>query len=304
MDSLKTLMDKKSYDLVIKLTENSNDAIALFYRLSAFLAVGQSEEALNVIKTKRLILQNKLALLIKFHIEILCLLKRFDEAYEELRYYQDLPYESQEVEEILRAMPNYIRKEETSAYKSHHLDEDELRSRLLSKNDDEVLAALDEIKDLPVNNFLLNILKIVKTHPRQVIRSFALLLLVNAKYDKEVEFLHFDKLVKLVPASLEEPFQIPGYSSLENLSFALQSEYHDPSIVQNALQILSSYLLFIYPSKLELEKDEIIVVFGYLSKKLLMINIDDLDVVCDDKNLDYQKIKDKIKEIEENLNNF
>ena len=35
MDSLKTLMDKKQYDLVIKLTENSNDSIALFYRLSA-----------------------------------------------------------------------------------------------------------------------------------------------------------------------------------------------------------------------------------------------------------------------------
>ena len=107
MDSLKTLMDKKQYDLVIKLTENSNDSIALFYRLSALLVVGKSEDALNLIKTKRLILQNKLALLIKFHIEILCLLGRFDEAYSELKYYEDLPYESQEVEEILREMPKY-----------------------------------------------------------------------------------------------------------------------------------------------------------------------------------------------------
>ena len=304
MDSLKTLMDKKQYDLVIKLTENSNDAIALFYRISALLAVGQSETALGVIKTKRLILQKRLSLLIKFHIEILCLLKCFDEAYEELRYYQDLPYENQEVEEILRAMPNYIRKEEKDSYKTHHVDEDELRVRLLSKNDEEVLAALDEIKDLPINNFLLNILKLTKTHSRQVIRSFALLLLVNAKYDKEVEFLHFDKLIKVIPASLEEPFRIPGFDSLENLSFALQSEYHDPSIAQNALQILSSYLLYIYPGKLELEKDETIVVFGYLAKKLLMINIDDLAGVCAKKGLGYQTVDSKIKEIEEDLNNF
>ena len=62
MDSLKTLMDKKQYDLVIKLTENSNDSIALFYRLSAFMVVGQSENALNLIKTKRLILQKNLSL--------------------------------------------------------------------------------------------------------------------------------------------------------------------------------------------------------------------------------------------------
>ena len=79
MDSLKTLMDKKSYDLVIKLTENSSDALSLFYRISALLAVGQIEDALQVILTKRNILKSRLVLLIKFHLEILCLLKRFDE---------------------------------------------------------------------------------------------------------------------------------------------------------------------------------------------------------------------------------
>ena len=110
MDSLKTLMDKKSYDLVLKLTENSNDSLALFYRLSALLAVGKSEEALNLIYTKRIILQSRLAILIKIHIEILCLLKRYEEAYNELKYYQELPYENQEVEEILKAMPEYIKK--------------------------------------------------------------------------------------------------------------------------------------------------------------------------------------------------
>ena len=304
MDSLKSLMDKKQYDLVIKLTENSNDAIALFYRISALLAVGQSETALGVIKTKRLILQKRLSLLIKFHIEILCLLKRFDEAYEELRYYQDLPYDSQEVEEILRAMPNYIRKEEKNSYKTHHVDEDELRVRLLSKNDEEVLAALDEIKDLPINNFLLNILKLTKTHSRQVIRSFALLLLVNAKYDKEVEFLHFDKVVKVNPANLPEPFSVPGFENLEKLSFALQNEYHDPSVAQNALHVLSSYLLYIYPSELDLERDETIVAFGYLAKRLLQIETDDLEDVCVEKGLDFDKINNQIKEIEEDLNNF
>ena len=155
MDSLKTLMDKKQYDLVIKLTENSNDSIALFYRLSALLAVGKSEDALNLINIKRLILQNKLSLLIKFHIEIFCLLCRFDEAYQELKYYEDLPYESQEVEEILRAMPAYIREQEKASFGGKRLDEDELREKLLSKNDDEVLAALDEIKSFPINNYLL-----------------------------------------------------------------------------------------------------------------------------------------------------
>lgn len=305
MDSLKTLMDKKSYDLVIKLTDNSHDPIALFYRVSAFLAVGQSENALNVILLNRLILQQKLAILIKFHIEILCLLRRFDEAYNELEYYKNLPYESQEVEEILRAMPPYIRKEEKASYGTNKpLDEDEIRKRLLSDNDEEVLAALDDIKNQPIDHYLLILLKIIKSHPRQVIRTFALLLLVDRKYDKEIEFLYRDKIIKVVPSSLEDPFIIPGFATIDKLSFALQSAYHDPSVAQNALHIISSYLLYIYPDRLDYSEEEIIVIFGYLAKKLLLIPIDDLEDVCLEKGLDYQKVFKAINEIDEELRNF
>ncbi len=303
MDSLKTLMDKKSYDLVIKLTENTDDPISLFYRLSALIAVGQIDNALNLINEKRQILQSKLSLLIKFHIEILCLLRRYDEAYHELKYYEDLPYESQEVEEMLRAMPEYIRKEEKSAF-GHHVDEEELQKRLLSKNDEEVLAALDEIKHLSINNFLMPIFKIMRSHPRQIIRSFALLLLVNAKYDKEVAFLHYDKLINVVPSSLEQPFTVPGFKTFDELNFALQSFYHDPSVASNALNILSSYLLFIYPTRLDLRQDETIVVFGYLAKKLLKTNTADLLDLCEQKGLDYNRIIQKMDEVEKELNNF
>ena len=304
MDSLKTLMDQKNYNLVIKLTENSNDAISLFYRLSALLAVGQSEDALNLIKNKRLIMQKKLALLIKFHIEILCLLKRFDEAYDKLKYYEELPYESQEVEEVLRAMPAYIRNEEKSVYVPP-IDEDEIREKLIKGNDGEILAALDRIKTLSnFTSFLIGVLKVAQSHPRQVIRSIALLTLVYKKYDKEVKFLHHDQVITVIPAELDDPFIIPGYSSLEEFSYALQSAYHDPSIADNALNIMSSYLLYNYPDKLDLTADESLVVFGYIAKKLLRNNIDDLEKVCESKGLDYSKVVKRMQEVEEDLANF
>ena len=304
MDSLKTLMDQKNYELVIKLTENSNDAIALFYRLSALLAVGQSEEALNLIKSKRLIMLKKLALLVKFHIEILCLLKRFDEAYDELKYYEELPYESQEVEEVLRAMPAYIRNEEKNVYVPP-MDEVELSEKLIKGNDGEVLASLDRIKNLvDFTPFLLGILKVAQTHPRQVIRSIALLVLVYKKYDQQVKFLHHDKMIIVVPAELDDPFIVPGYSSIEEFSYALQSAYHDPSIADNALNIISSYLLYNYPDKLDLTADESLVIFGYIAKKLLRINIDDLEKVCESKGLDYSKVSKRMEEVEEDLSHF
>lgn len=304
MDSLKTLMDKKQYDLVIKLTESSNDSLSLFYRISALLAVGQSKEALNVINDHRGILQSRLSLLVKIHIEILCLLEMFDEAYIQLSYYEELPYESQEVEEILKAMKDYIRKEEKNAYKKHSLSEDEILAKLMSKNDEEVLAALDSLKNQKLDNYLLALFKIMRSYPKQVVRTFALLLLVNEKYDKEIDFLYHGQLIKVVPSSLEEPFLVKGFKNLEDLSYAFQSMYHDPSIALNAMQIISSYLLYNYPRHIDMTADEVLVVFGFLAKRLLQVNTDDLKQVCESKDLDYPKISETINVINEDLKNF
>ena len=304
MDSLKTLMDKKQYDLVIKLTENSNDSLSLFYRISALLAVGQSKEALNVINNHRNILQSRLSLLVKIHIEILCLLEMFDEAYVQLSYYEELPYESQEVEEMLKAMKDYIRKEEKNNYNKHSLDEDEILARLMSKNADEVLSALDVLKNQKLDHYLLALFKIMRSFPKQVVRTFALLLLVNEKYDKEIDFLYHDQMIKVVPSSLEEPFLVKGFKSLEDLSYAFQSMYHDPSIALNAMQIISSYLLYYYPRQIEMTADEVLVIFGFLAKKLLQVNTDDLKQVCDSKGLDYHQVNETINIINEDLKNF
>lgn len=304
MDSLKTLMEKNQYDLVIKLTENSSDSISLFYRLTAFIAVGKNEEALSLIKNKRDVLKNKLNLLVKFHIEILCLLNRFDEAYEELKYYENLPYESQEVEEVLRAMPTYIRNAEKNSYGPRRHNEDDIRVRLLSKNEEDVLAALDEIKSQPIKDYLLNILNIIRSHPRQVVRTFGLLLLVHSNYDKKVKFLHHKDLIEVNPSLLPEPFVVPGLKRMEDVSFAMQKEYRDPTVAQNALQLLASYLLYIYPNQLELSIEETLLIFGHLSKKLLQIDTSDLEEACFDKGFDFNQIKEKIKQIEEDLNDF
>ena len=304
MDSLKTLLEKGQYDLVIKLTENSTDPASLFDCVIALVAVGQNEKALEVIKNKREILKKQLDLLIKFHIEILCLMSRYDEAYDELKYYEELPYESQEVEEILRMMPEYIRKEEKASLKHSSMSEDDIMAKLMSKNDEEVLAALDAIKNQKLDPYLLPILKIMRSYPKQVVRTFALLLLVNEKYDKEVQFLYFDDLLKVVPSSLEDPFMVAGFKNLNELSYEFQSLYHDPSIAMNAMQIVSSYLLYIYPRKLEMNEAEVLVVFGFLAKRLLQVNTDDLEEMCELKGLDYTKINQTINEINEDLKNF
>ena len=304
MDSLKTLMDKKQYDLVLKLTENSQDSLALFYRLSALLATGRSEDALKLIKDKRQILLAKPGVLMKIHIELLCLLGKFDEAYSELHYYQELPYENQETEELLNRLPKYIREEEIKVYKRQEVGQDELRKKLMSKNDVDVLSALDAVRGQALESFLLPIINILKNYPKQLVRTFALLLLVAKKYDKKVEFLHEDQLIEVVPSELDEPFIIPGLGNIDDLSSLFQNEYHDPSLSQNAINVLSSYMVYIYPNKVNYSKEELLVVFGYIAKDLLQSKDNDLDKLCEKHGLDKQEIREEVNKIKAHLEDF
>ena len=304
MDSLKSLMDKKQYDLVLKLTENSQDSLAIFYRLSALLATGKSEDALKLINAKRQILLNKPGVLMKIHIELLCLLGKFDEAYSELRYYQELPYENQETEELLNSLPKYIREEEIKLYKRQEVGQDEIRKRLLSKSDADVLSALDAVRGQKLENFLLPIFNIMKNYPKQLVRTYALLLLVANKYDKKVEFMHGDKLIEVVPNELDEPFIIKGIGNIDNLLSLFQNEYRDPTISQNAISILSSYMVYTYPNSVNYSKEELLVIFGYIAKELLQIRDNSLTKMCERYNLNEEEIREEVNKIKAHLEDF
>ena len=304
MDSLKSLMDKNQYDLVLKLTENSQDSLALFYRLSALLATGKSEDALKLINAKRQILLNKPGVLMKIHIELLCLLGKFDEAYSELRYYQELPYENQETEELLNSLPKYIREEEIKLYKRQEVGQDEIRKRLLSKSDADVLSALDAVRGQKLENFLLPIFNIMKNYPKQLVRTYALLLLVANKYDKKVEFMHGDKLIEIVPNELDEPFIIKGIGNIDNLLSLFQNEYRDPTISQNAISILSSYMVYIYPNSVNYSKEELLVIFGYIAKELLQTRDNSLTKMCVRYNLNEEEIREEVNKIKAHLEDF
>ena len=302
MDSLKSLMDRKDYELVIKLTENSQDINYLFYRISAFLALGKGERALSTIKHNRKILEGDLSLLIKIHIEILCLLNNFDEAFEELRYYENLPYVSQQVEEILREMPKFIREEEKKSVASRELSNDELAKRLASNDQEVVLPALDLLRDRDINMFMPAVEKILVKFPKQSIRSFALLLLVQKKIDRDVAFNHMGEIIGINPSRLEPPFI---GSEFNDFLRELQKELKDPTANENAIQILSSYIIYTYPIKLEVSYAVLIealraIAFEYLQNSGEIA----LSERCSQKRIDEKEVRELIHRIKECVEDF
>lgn len=261
MDTLKSLMDKREYELIVKLTEKSSDADSIFYRISALLGIGQGEKALSCLKEHHKELHKNLFLLIKVHIELLIILGRFDEAYEELDYYKNLPYESQQVEELLSSMVGHIRNEERKQFQKPGLTDDEIKSRLRSNDKTAVLSALDLAGNRGVEKFFDDIQFVMINNKIQSIRSLALMLLVQKNVSKEFIFKNKEGTqLKVIPSNTKPPFTNEKFSSICK---KMAAEFKNPTISNNAIEIFSAYIIDIYPDEIE-DDDDIIIAALYL----------------------------------------
>lgn len=299
MDNIQTLLEKGQYELVIKLTENPHSNADIFSRMTAFLALGKAEESLETIKKYRKQLETDLPLLMKGHIQLLCLMQRFDEAYEEEEYYQSLPYHSQEAEEILKSLKNMIRQEERKTYNKKNISDEELKSRLLDKDETVVLFALERLKEKDINPFIDELKIIMKSFPKQTIRTFALFQLIEKHIDMDVEFLHVNDILILNPIKLTPPFMGKEFTDYVAL---IENEFKDVSLSNNAINILSSFLIYIYPDHVPLDEN-LLVALRHIASQYLQIDLD-LQKICKSKKLDYSLVKHLVEYISLALNDF
>lgn len=268
MSDLRKLLEERKFQEVLDLTRKSTKSEELFFRLSAFMALGKLKEAIECIENNRVTLQDNLPWLMRLHIELLCLDGRFDEAFDEVKYYENLPYDSQESEEVLKSLPKIIREYETS--KSHlAMEKEEIIKGLASKSSDDVLASLDALRDKDLTPYYIFLQKILTSFPKQAIRSFALLLLVQRAVNKTFKFNNMGEVIDVNPSLLKPPFVDDDF---EKVVKRMQEEYKDPSITQNAISLLSSYLIYIYPKTVDLNDDTLVDALYHLSCEYLQID--------------------------------
>ena len=301
MDSLKSLMDKKQYELVIKLTENSEDSTYLFYRISAFLALGKPLESLQVIEANRSILEKDLSILIKVHIEILCILCKFDQAYQELERYKNFPYVSQQVEELLTSLPKYIREEERKMNSSKEMSDEQVKKLLHSSEMSDVIIGLDIVRERDILRYLDDLRWLMINHDSQSIRSFSLFVLVQKGIEGEFKFKHIDQIIDVKPKELIPPFVGEPFNGLVR---RLSVELKDPALSENAIQILSTHIMFIYPEETPYSGDEIVEALYQISSTYLHSKKEELKDRCLSKGLDVERVQQLIDEINISLENF
>jgi hypothetical protein len=261
MESLKELIEKKEYQRVLELTKESKDAEALFCRVSAYLGLGRYQDArILLVKERDALWAKNPILTMKATFETRFGLEEFDEAYQDEEDFANRPYISQEVEEVLRGLKEYIRKAERASYSKRPKSEEKIREELTSDVDDfTLLQTLGQIQKDPTP-YLKEIREIATSGRNSMLRTFALLLLVGANDKSLLCFSKNGKDYEVSPAALTRPYSGPRFQQFIAL---LEGASRNTSIVQSAHALFDNYVLSLYPED-ALDKDLSLLVAALL----------------------------------------
>ena len=247
MDNLESLYYKKEYQLVLDLTKDSTDPRELLMRISCLIITGKTDEALDEIEKNQSIIEKQYQKrLMKIHFELLLSKGLFDEARLALKHYEDLPYVSQEVEELMREMKDRI--EEESHPKSHHSFNIEDIYDVLEKETDsaKISQVLFNLKNYNLNIYIDSLKIFMKREDvNPNFRTYALILLIDEKYDEEVGFLSRLGLISVVPTKLNPPFMSKAFN--ETCRLITDKCNHDVSMIETALHLFNCYIIDTYP---------------------------------------------------------
>ena len=258
MDNLESLFNKKEYALILDLTKDSKDPKELLMRISCLVIQGKIDEALDEIEKNQSLIENEYQLrLMKTHFELLLSKKLFDEARLALKHYENLPYVSQEVEEFMRDMKTRI--EDESHPKSHQsFDLDEIYDVLEKETDSaKISQVLFSLKNYNLNIYIDSLkifLKREDVNPN--FRTYALIVLVDAKFDEEVGFLSRNGLILVNPARITPPFMTPAFN--ETCKLITEKCNHDVSMIETALHLFNCYVIDTYPEDIYKDVPELL----------------------------------------------
>ena len=256
------------------LTKESKDPKELLMRVSCFMIKGESDKALDEIEKNQSLIETKYQLrLMNLHFELLLSKKLFDEARIALKHYEDLPYVSQEVEEFMRGMKERI-EDESHPKATHKYEIDEVLDILEKETDNSKISqVLFSLKNYNVNIYIDSLKIFIKrSDVNPNFRTYALILLVDAKYDENVEFLSRNGVIIVNPSKANPPFMDVNFNEVCKL--ITEKANHDISITETSLHLFNCYIIDTYPEDIyEIGVDKIssaiiLIAEKYLSKKL------------------------------------
>ncbi len=270
MQNFKAYLDQKKYDELIQIqnqAETGQDASCV---LCALCSKGMGKEALAyLLKNRELLWSWNPLFTMKYDFECRFVLGQFDEAYEDLNYFNNLNYVSQEVEEYLRSAPKRIREAEKDSFpQGREMEVEEIQSILHSERDSiALLSLLNRIKNHDLMPYLQDLHALIADDSvDDDVKSYVLMLL-SAHHDQAtVSFQKGGKKFTLIPAEVRMPYSSSVYQAIRSQII----KENDPSLSEIAGEILDQFALCIYPDSLKLPATEPMQLpYLYLAKRYL-----------------------------------
>ena len=279
--TIQELFNEGDYESVVASYAPGCSAKDAFLVLSSYLSLGKGREAMELLLKRREDLwKENPTLTMKVNFDLRFILNQFDEAYEDEKWFANQPYVSQEVEEVLRGLPKAIRANELATKgKTAAMGEDEILDCLRNPGDPYAcLAALSQIKNADLEPYEEAIEGILCGPYHADVKSFALMLLSDRGYQKEVLFEKKGERMRIVPAKIGSPFATREYRKVHE---EITMNGKDVSATQVAYGLLDQYCLALYPHRFveagkegELASSLLDLARSYLGDKLSQKELD------------------------------
>lgn len=278
MDNSDSLFNKKEYELILSLTKDSKDPKERLMRVSCFVILGKTDEALDEIEENQSLIESKYQLrLMKLHFELLLSKKLYDEARLALKHYENLPYVSQEVEEFMRDMKDRI--EDEAHPKSHQKFELDEIYDILEKETDQgkISTVLFSLKNYNVNIYIESLkIFMLREDVNPNFRTYALILLIDEKYNEPVKFLSRDGVVEITPTNLVPPFMSENFVKVCEL--ITKHGKNNVTLTETALHLFNCYIIDTYPSFIyEVGVEKLALAFITIAEEYLNQKVSSLD---------------------------
>lgn len=292
MDSLVTLFQKRQYELIIKLTEQSDDELSLYFRLESFFNLEQYQNAIDLVVNKQLLFGEYTLRMMQIHLLSLLEINDYLEALKVVYEYETFPYISQEAEEFLQEAPHMIKEHEKKHRVKKPLTNQELTNLLLNpKDENDLILSLNLIRKRRINDFVKPLRHIVQDQLiNDQLRTFSLMLLCEAKDNDKLDFIKNEKSFSLKPNEIN----LDSYQILfEELFFDLEQLTKNITIAEVSQKLFDQLFFLLFPDYVYDEQD-----FPYIKGALLVLAGEYLKTEIDVQEL-INKLKIDAKKLDE-----
>ena len=234
MNKFEKLIFEGKYDQLLEETKGMNNLDEAYSRFKVLVMIEEYKEALDIIsKFKKdfiFTLKRRKELFVN-HMYILFRLNKFNEMYKEIEYYDSLPYEDYEFEEIIKEYKTKFYDNMEKLQNKHEDDLLKIKKTLLNPTSiSETLMRIDELRYQDFTSILPAIKEFMKSDFDELTKTYLLLVLVEKNSFEEIE-LHKNGLeYQLIPYDLPEQFLAKDYAKVAKLT---------PRKASTALNILS-----------------------------------------------------------------